>query len=355
MRRIAFLFLILSLFSFITLGQVKNFVSMKGTWTGQWVNTYYQSSGNINVVLSVDESTQTAIAQWNVGGSILGEPRAPFNNEISFNETSFSVNFNSSIWGDITGTGYFTGTYSGTSANCPNPNAQSIAASGSFNNSSINGIFSFTWYGMPITGTITLAKQNPVQMPTNLQLAENPPTQINLTWNDNSNNELGFRIDRKDPVTATWSEIGTVGANVKTYSDKNLNVETTYSYRVAAYSSETESDYSDEAALKTITNVSDDKFLPNKFSLLCNYPNPFNPSTTLSYEVPKESHVKISVYSIIGEKLETLVNEIKPAGKYLVVFNAGERSSGIYLVQMEAGKSSISREFIDVRKIMLMK
>jgi hypothetical protein len=355
MRHSSFLISFLSIFSIITLGQIKNFKSMEGTWTGQWVNKYYQSTGNINLKLTVNETAQTAKGEWNVGGDILGQPRTPFNTDITFNSSSFSANFTSPIWGDIKGTGYFTGTYSGTSTNCPNPNAQAIAASGTFTNSSIAGTFNFTWYSTPITGTVTMTKQNPIQAPSNLQLTENPIKQINLTWNDNSTNETGFRIDRKDPITGNWSEIGTVVANMKTYSDKNLIAATTYTYRVASYSIETESEYSNDAVLKTATGINNKSELPDTYALLPNYPNPFNPATTLNYEIPEQSYIKITVYNMLGEIIEILVSQLKPAGKFKIVFNSQEKSSGVYIVKMEASKNEKGKGFVDFRKILLMK
>ena len=124
--------------SFITLilcscnvfSQIRNLKSMEGTWTGQWVNLYYSSSGSINLTLTVNESAQTAHGDWNVGGDILGVPRAPFSTDITFNSTGFVASFTSPIWGDISATGLYSGVYSGSAVNCPNPNAQSIVANG---------------------------------------------------------------------------------------------------------------------------------------------------------------------------------------------------------------------------------
>jgi len=75
--------------------------------------------------------------------------------------------------------------------------------------------------------------------------------QIDLNWQDNSTDEDGFSIERKEGVSGTYSEIATVGANVKTYTDSNLTEGKTYYYRVRAFKGATYSDYSNEASATT--------------------------------------------------------------------------------------------------------
>ena len=219
--------LFIFMFTFNVHSQIRNLKSIEGTWTGQWVNTFYGSTGSISVVITVDELQQKAHGEWNVGGNILGTPRSPFSTDITLTSTGFTANFNSIIWGDISGTGFNTGSYSGTAINIPNPNASNIAVTGTFNNLNINGTFTFRWLPAgtdPINGTVQITKQNPVTDPSNLILSENPAMTINLQWTDNSNNESGFRIDRKKSSTGAWTEIATVGTNVTTYNDQNLDV-----------------------------------------------------------------------------------------------------------------------------------
>ncbi|MCX6174749.1 MAG: fibronectin type III domain-containing protein [Ignavibacteriales bacterium] len=340
-------------------GQIRNFKSMEGTWTGQWVNNYYGSTGNISVVITVDEVQQKAHGNWTVGGAILGVDNRPgFLTDITLTSTGFTANFNSIIWGDISGTGFYTGAYSGTAINIPNPNASNIAATGTFNNLNINGTFSFRWTpagSNPISGTVQITKQNPVADPSNLIINENPAKTINLQWNDNSNNETGFRIDRKKTATGAWTEIAIVGANVTTYKDQSLDVETEYTYRVAAYSASTESEYTQEVKLKTLTSIDNVSIIPSDYLLLQNYPNPFNPSTLIRYDLPRQSQVKISIFTILGEHISTLVNDIQNEGHYELNFNGSNRSSGVYLVKMIAQSVESGRKFVEVKKMLLIK
>ncbi len=69
---------------------------------------------------------------------------------------------------------------------------------------------------------------------------------------------------------------------------------------------------------------------PNEFNLHQNYPNPFNPKTIINYELRIRNFVMLKVYDIAGKKVATLVNDIMPAGKHAVEFNAADLSSGVY-------------------------
>ena len=89
--------------------------------------------------------------------------------------------------------------------------------------------------------------------------------------------------------------------------------------------------------------------VPTKYFLSNNFPNPFNPSTTLKYSIPKESAVIIKVYDILGKEIETLVNEEKPIGTYEVTWNAENLSSGVYFYCLQAG------DFVQTKKLILLK
>jgi len=83
--------------------------------------------------------------------------------------------------------------------------------------------------------------------------------------------------------------------------------------------------------------------------LISNYPNPFNSTTKIKYSISQSSFVVIQVYDILGNEIETLVNEEKTSGVYEIVFNAANLSSGIYFYQLKAGN------FIQTRKMILLK
>jgi len=87
----------------------------------------------------------------------------------------------------------------------------------------------------------------------------------------------------------------------------------------------------------------------SEFRLYANYPNPFNPVTTINYQIPKQSDVLISVYDALGQKVSTLVKGNQPAGTHSVNFDAQGFSSGVYYYKLQ------SAGFMQVRKMLLMK
>lgn len=84
-----------------------------------------------------------------------------------------------------------------------------------------------------------------------------------------------------------------------------------------------------------------------------NYPNPFNPATKILYFVPKSNYVKLTVYDILGNEIQTLVNEIQTAGTYSVTFDASKLSSGVYFYKLQIG--ALGQSFVEVKKMLLMR
>jgi hypothetical protein len=89
--------------------------------------------------------------------------------------------------------------------------------------------------------------------------------------------------------------------------------------------------------------------IPDAFKLRQNFPNPFNPSTMISFDVPKTSHVKLTVCDIIGREVETLLDEVKSAGSYNVSWNATRYSSGVYFYKLE------TPDHFETKKMVLVK
>jgi Secretion system C-terminal sorting domain len=89
--------------------------------------------------------------------------------------------------------------------------------------------------------------------------------------------------------------------------------------------------------------------VPKTFQLYANYPNPFNPSTTISYDLPTTSKVTLVVFDLLGRQIATLVNGRQNPGKYGVTFNGENLPSGVYFYRIQAGS------FVQIRKLMLVK
>ena len=99
-----------------------------------------------------------------------------------------------------------------------------------------------------------------------------------------------------------------------------------------------------------ITDVKDkESLIPEVYRLNQNYPNPFNPSTKIKFSIPELSYVTIKIFDILGNEIETLINNEKPSGSYELTWNAGNLPSGIYFYQLKAG------EFVETKKMILLK
>lgn len=98
-----------------------------------------------------------------------------------------------------------------------------------------------------------------------------------------------------------------------------------------------------------ITGIGPNSEIPTVFKLYNNYPNPFNPVTTIKYDVPTNSFVKITVFDVLGKEVDRLVNMNMTPGSYNVEWDAKSFSSGTYLYRLEAG------DFVDVKKMILVK
>lgn len=83
---------------------------------------------------------------------------------------------------------------------------------------------------------------------------------------------------------------------------------------------------------------------PETFALSQNYPNPFNPTTKIQYSVVNPANVKLSIYNILGQEVEILVNEFKGVGTYEVTFNASKLTSGIYIYRLQAGANVMTKK-----------
>ncbi len=98
-------------------------------------------------------------------------------------------------------------------------------------------------------------------------------------------------------------------------------------------------------------DLTDDFSIPEKFSLYSNYPNPFNPVTTIPYDLESQTLVKLQIFDLKGRLIKTLVNKSQSAGRYISKWDAtdmfgGAVSAGVYLYHIEAGENSLSKKMI---------
>ena len=128
--------------------------------------------------------------------------------------------------------------------------------------------------------------------------------------------------------------------------------------QVKAHPDSTMSDtsfYAKHAMEQSVENMGPKKMqAPDDFNLSPNYPNPFNPSTTIKYGLPERAEVTVNVYNILGQNVATLVNETQAAGRYTARFDAGRLASGLYIARVIA-KGVSGQQFIRELKMQLIK
>ena len=173
-----------------------------------------------------------------------------------------------------------------------------------------------------------------------------------LSWQTATEiNNSGFEIQKlkesKSEKLQNWESIGFVTGNGTTteiqkysFTDKILS-EGKYQYRLKQIDYDGSFEYSNTIEVEIST--------PIKFSLEQNFPNPFNPSTSLKYSVGKHAKVNLKIFDILGNEITTLVNEEKAPGFYSVEFDAHSLASGIYFYRIQAGN------FIETKKMILLK
>jgi len=182
---------------------------------------------------------------------------------------------------------------------------------------------------------------------------------VELTWTNNSQNAEMIVIERKlyDATDSTeFKQIDTVSASKSSYRDIFVEEDRNYSYRIFAINDVALSDYCNSTSITTSIKVQKEgNNLPKDFQLQQNYPNPFNPQTTINYSVKENSNITITLYSLLGEKIATLVNKDQNAGNYDIVWNASNYPSGIYIYIMTAESNVSKNTFQNVKKMVLLK
>ncbi len=105
-----------------------------------------------------------------------------------------------------------------------------------------------------------------------------------------------------------------------------------------------------------VTDVRLENSTPGNFLLSQNYPNPFNAGTVINYSVPGTRQVQLKIFDILGNEVENLVDEVKPAGTYEITWNAANFPSGVYFYQLRAATGSgMAESFMETRKMILIK
>ncbi len=177
--------------------------------------------------------------------------------------------------------------------------------------------------------------------------------EVALEWQTaTEKNNSGFEVQRSKDRNE-YGKIGFVEGNGTTteihkYSFKDIKPPTAkLYYRLKQI------DFNGSANYSNVIEV--DPSLPTIFSLSQNYPNPFNPSTTIKYGLPFVSDVRITIYNLLGQEIETLVDGTQNAGYHETTWNASNKASGIYLYTITANSLDGKEKFRSAKKLILLK
>jgi hypothetical protein len=158
-------------------------------------------------------------------------------------------------------------------------------------------------------------------------LSSLPETVTSLTLTDNTSGS-SFDLDEQSDVTFTTVEKG----SFPSYGSGGVNI----------YPEVGESQFTLTVAYGSAGVV--DEPVPTEFALYPAYPNPFNPSTMISFDVPELQNVSVQIFNITGQLIETLINGNIENGKHEVLWDAGNLPSGIYFVQLKSGDKTLTQK-----------
>lgn len=207
------------------------------------------------------------------------------------------------------------------------------------------------------------AEALPPSKPQNLQLAKDGNDHPVLTWDANLEPDLnGYRVYRKITLSGGSSNTSYVFTTSTSYTDTDFEIDTKFGSDQAEYwivAVDNDSDLSTESEHKSTSGDSyiqwklaedniDDGII-NNYALYQNYPNPFNPTTQISYQIKESGLVQLIIYNTLGQKVATLVNEVKSEGKYTVNYNAENLPSGVYIYSLRVN------DFVQNQKMALLK
>jgi hypothetical protein len=155
-----------------------------------------------------------------------------------------------------------------------------------------------------------------------------------------------FNIKFKNGTTRTFTTVST--GSWTSYADVSNTFKLDTGVQVMRVNMVTAGFDLDYISFSNPTSV-DPENSPAQFQLFDNYPNPFNPSTTITFTLPSRSYVMLKIFDLIGREVGTIVSGELGAGRYTRQWNAAGYSSGTYFYRLEAGN------FVGVKKLVLMK
>jgi len=167
--------------------------------------------------------------------------------------------------------------------------------------------------------------------------------------NDPNEDSVSIRIDWADGDTTDWQEYDASGTEFcfsKVFAEAG-------EYRIKV---QTKDIWSEQGIHNSLSNwqnllrvvinpvgIDENEQVPLTFNLFQNYPNPFNSSTCISYQIPQDCQVRLSVFNLLGQEVDVLVNEFQRANEYVVKWQPKNLCSGIYIYQLTIESAELKR------------
>ncbi|MBT8401661.1 MAG: T9SS type A sorting domain-containing protein [Rhodothermia bacterium] len=174
-----------------------------------------------------------------------------------------------------------------------------------------------------------------------------------------------FDFDREEPLNADFNYFAVYRGEAMfdpatadpiatttepSFLDRDVEFGKTYYYTVAAFDfSGNQSEFAPMEQVAVVVGIDGTGAVPKEFALHQNYPNPFNPSTTITYDVPSTSVVRVAVFDLLGRRIQVLVDGEVAPGTHRAVFEAGDLSSGLYVVRFETPERAFERTVMLVK------
>ncbi|HWP81688.1 MAG TPA: T9SS type A sorting domain-containing protein [Bacteroidota bacterium] len=205
------------------------------------------------------------------------------------------------------------------------------------------------WSAVFVLTTANLQAPFPPTLISPADAATGQPTTITFSWGSSSNTtfyRLQVSVDSLFATTFTNDSVTTTAKQVA-----GLSGGTQYFWRVNANNSGGASFWSTVRSFTTqaTTGIVAEEGIPTEFALQQNFPNPFNPATTIRYDLPQSTNVKLAIYNLLGQAVAELVNEEQGAGRYRIEWRPNNHPSGVYFYRLEAGS------FVAIRKLVFVK
>ncbi|MCU0642825.1 MAG: YCF48-related protein [bacterium] len=189
----------------------------------------------------------------------------------------------------------------------------------------------------------------PVELASFDAMLKNGRVELNWTTASESNN-YGFEIQRQRQPMNAWQKVGfiagngtTTAMNSYTFTDQP-DAGGKYDYRLKQIDLNGKFQFSSTRVV----------IIPSKFALHQNQPNPFNPETSIGFELPVNAHVTLEIYNMLGQKIATLIDERRPAGFQKIIWNGKDDlgrqvGSGVYFYRIKSDRFEATRKLVLLR------